>query len=191
MTKIAQQCNAMSDPKPELQPCPFCGKPPEVITQGSFKKVMCENMECRIIIETINDPECSGVDLWNTRAPTEPAGCAECELDRVHIDRIRIMAERDSLRADVERLTRELAASERTADQLLTERDNAEEAMSQAYYLVTGNSPQWSNNFGYEQAHEDISETCDSLRAALAKAQAELAQYKSAPDQQSENTKPE
>ena len=48
----------------------------------------------------------------------------------------------------------------------IRERDDAEEAMSQAYYLVTGRSPEWSNNFGYEQALEDIKDACELLRKA-------------------------
>lgn len=34
---------------------------------------------------------------------------------------------------------------ERSIEQLVTERDDAEQALSQAYYLVTGRSPEWSN----------------------------------------------
>lgn len=51
-------------------------------------------------------------------------------------------------------------------DQLITERDEAEEAMSQAYLLVTGHPAEWSNNFGYGDAVEDIQQ---ALRAGKAK----------------------
>lgn len=45
-------------------------------------------------------------------------------------------------------------------------RSSAEEALSHAYYLITGRSPQWSNLFGYEQALEDINDAQISLRKA-------------------------
>ena len=41
-------------------------------------------------------------------------------------------------------------------ERLAEERDSAERAMSQAYYLITGKSPEWSNIFGYEEALEEI-----------------------------------
>jgi hypothetical protein len=53
---------------------------------------------------------------------------------------------------------------ERKFEQVVSERDAAEEAMSQAYYLVTGKSPEWSNLFGYSQALEEIKDACDVLR---------------------------
>lgn len=56
---------------------------------------------------------------------------------------------------------------ERAHLQTIDERDAAEEAMSQAYYLVTGNSPQWSNMFGYPEALEDIGDALALLKASL------------------------
>ena len=41
-------------------------------------------------------------------------------------------------------------------ERLAEEQDSAERAMSQAYYLITGKSPEWSNIFGYEEALEEI-----------------------------------
>lgn len=43
-------------------------------------------------------------------------------------------------------------------DQLITERDEAEEAMSQAYLLVTGHPAEWSNNFNYGDALIEMTE---------------------------------
>ena len=63
--------------------------------------------------------------------------------------------------------------AERQMLQLIDERDDAEQALSQAYYLVTGRSPEWSNKFGHQDALEDIGDTMallkDSLRQALSK----------------------
>lgn len=59
-----------------------------------------------------------------------------------------------------------LLKAERDIEQLIGERDDAQEAMSQAYYLVTGRSPEWSNKFGYEQALEDIADAMSVLKRA-------------------------
>jgi hypothetical protein len=65
---------------------------------------------------------------------------------------------------------RELEASE---DQLIGERDDAEEAISQAYFLIKGESPEWSNLFGYEQALEEIDFAQKALRSRLAQMEAQ------------------
>lgn len=51
--------------------------------------------------------------------------------------------------------------------QVIDARDAAEEALSQAYYLVTGRSPEWSNLFGRAEALTDIEDACDMLRLAV------------------------
>jgi len=61
--------------------------------------------------------------------------------------------------------------SENEVEKLITERDAAEEAMSQAYYLVTGNSPEWSNLFGYNEALEDIADGVSGLKQLVKRAQ--------------------
>jgi hypothetical protein len=55
---------------------------------------------------------------------------------------------------------------ENALESAVDERDAAEQAMSQAYYLVTGRSPEWSNNFGYAQALEEISSAVAVLKNA-------------------------
>ena len=83
-----------------------------------------------------------------------------------------------SLRAENDRLNglcqaHELAASVVTAkmnrdqDQLISERDEAEEALSQAYFIVIARSPEWSNNFHYSEALEEISDACAVLRETV------------------------
>lgn len=57
--------------------------------------------------------------------------------------------------------------SERETLQLIEERDNAEEAISQAYYIVTGRSPEWSNQFGYPEALEEIGDAVAALKAHI------------------------
>lgn len=57
-------------------------------------------------------------------------------------------------------------------EQLCTERDAAEEALSQAYYLITGKSPEWSNLFGHVQALEEIDDAQKALRSSLSQSRA-------------------
>jgi len=54
---------------------------------------------------------------------------------------------------------------------LVDERDEAEQALSQAYYQVTGKSPEWSNVFGHKQALEEIDEVVNLLKQALKNAE--------------------
>jgi len=58
------------------------------------------------------------------------------------------------------------AGRENPDGKLIDERDRAEEALSQAYYLVIGRSPEWSNLFGHAEALEEIEEACEVLRKA-------------------------
>lgn len=51
--------------------------------------------------------------------------------------------------------------------ELIDQRDAAEEAFSQAYFLVTGRSPEWSNRFGHAEALEEIEDACTLLRKSI------------------------
>lgn len=65
------------------------------------------------------------------------------------------MAVLDLLEADMRNTDRQL-------EQTIGERDAAEEALSQAYFLITGRSPEWSNLFGNKEAIEEI-DACQRL----------------------------
>lgn len=74
---------------------------------------------------------------------------------------------------------------EREALAMIDERDRAQDAISQAYYLIIGESPEWSNEFGYSQATMAIDEAQTSLRQSLdsekeraERAEAELARVR-------------
>jgi hypothetical protein len=54
--------------------------------------------------------------------------------------------------------------NERAMLQLIDERDAAEECLSQMYYIVTGNSPHWSNLFGHKEALEDVADVVSVLK---------------------------
>lgn len=75
----------------------------------------------------------------------------------------------------------EVEKSERDMEQLIQERDEAEEAISQAYYLITGKSPEWSNAFGYAEALEEIDDAQRLLRQSLAPRQTVPAGWKLVP----------
>jgi hypothetical protein len=62
-------------------------------------------------------------------------------------------------------LIKEIRTGERDLEQAISERDAAEECLSQMYYLVTGNSPEWSNKFGHEQALEDVADAMAALKS--------------------------
>ena len=51
--------------------------------------------------------------------------------------------------------------------QTIDERDKAEESLSQAYYLIIGESPEWSNLFGHEEAIEAIDDAQRCLRGEI------------------------
>lgn len=83
--------------------------------------------------------------------------------------------ERDTLRASLAAVEKERDEAkeqhERDCLELIDERDKAQEAISHAFYLVLGHSPEWSNIFGLDQATEEIDLAQRALRAALTAAQ--------------------
>jgi chromosome segregation ATPase len=65
---------------------------------------------------------------------------------------------------------RHAEAEDRIRDELtkrLEEAEKVREAFSQAYYLITGKSPQWAPNFTLEIALEEIDGAQRALRLAL------------------------
>ena len=66
--------------------------------------------------------------------------------------------ERDKLNQEIKKLEKQLDAE-------VGERDDCEQQFSQAYYLATGNSPEWSNNFGHEQAALEIADVVNLLKS--------------------------
>jgi hypothetical protein len=69
-------------------------------------------------------------------------------------------------------------AEERAHLRTIDQRDAAEECLSQMYYLVTGNSPEWSNLFGHEQALEDVGDAVSVLKQSAKAAPDMLAALK-------------
>ncbi len=52
------------------------------------------------------------------------------------------------------------------------ERDRAEEVISDIYYRIIGESPEWSNLFGFTEAVDEIQDAFDLVRAAAKNAPA-------------------
>jgi hypothetical protein len=62
--------------------------------------------------------------------------------------------------------------------EVIDQRDKAEESLSQAYYLITGRSPEWSNLFGHDEALEEIDDAQTALRKTNAALEAQVARLK-------------
>jgi DNA repair exonuclease SbcCD ATPase subunit len=69
-----------------------------------------------------------------------------------------------------ERLTDELRKADQSLEATISERDAAEEAIGQMYFDVTGESPEWSNLFGYTEALNDVAIAWREQAEALAEA---------------------
>lgn len=87
-------------------------------------------------------------------------------------------------------LRRTAESEERAHGQTIDERDQAEEAMGEAYALVTGKQAEWSNLFGYNEANREIeftlkerAEQIEKLQATLVGVRADAAQPEFKPGQ--------
>ncbi|ENK0197836.1 ead/Ea22-like family protein [Salmonella enterica] len=77
------------------------------------------------------------------------------------------LALRDDMRQARELLAaaeRRIAEFERSETQLISERDDAESAMNDAYKAVMGQPPEWSNWFSFENAIDEIELACELWR---------------------------
>lgn len=77
-----------------------------------------------------------------------------------------IKANLDSINDTVEmdRLHKRIAELERSETQLISERDDAESALNDAYKAVMGQAPEWSNWFSFENAIDEIELACELWR---------------------------
>lgn len=73
----------------------------------------------------------------------------------------------------LELIARLQAAERRNAEleqselQLMEERDNAEEALADMYQAATGERPEWSNWFGYDDAVDAVTDRVAELEAGI------------------------
>lgn len=82
--------------------------------------------------------------------------------------------------AEIARLTKDADREEVAHGNTIDQREAAEEAMSQAYFLITGNSPPWSNVFGFGEALEEIEDAQSTIRQVLSARTAELTELRRA-----------
>ncbi|EAO9155198.1 protein Ead [Salmonella enterica] len=77
-----------------------------------------------------------------------------------------IKANLDSINDAVEmdRLHKRIAELERSETQLISERDDAESALNDAYKAVMGQAPEWSNWFSFANAIDEIELACELWR---------------------------
>jgi hypothetical protein len=52
-------------------------------------------------------------------------------------------------------------------DRIVQKIDDAEQTLSQMYYLVIGRSPPWSKTFGHQEALADVKDAIALLKAAV------------------------
>jgi hypothetical protein len=55
-------------------------------------------------------------------------------------------------------------------DRVVQKIDDAEQSLSQMYYLVTGRSPAWSKTFGHQEAIEEVKDALIVLRGRYSRA---------------------
>lgn len=60
--------------------------------------------------------------------------------------------------------SKRIAELERSETQLISERDDAESALNDAYKAVMGQPPEWSNWFSFENAIDEIELACELWR---------------------------
>lgn len=73
-------------------------------------------------------------------------------------------------------------ANEKAMLRTIDERDEAQEAISNIYHILTGKSAEWSNEFGFEQAAEELSAAHEATRQRIAEQDAEITTWKTAFD---------
>ncbi len=163
--------------------------------------------ECNLSMQTIAEERdrAEALQVENERLKTDVANQAhsiklrEQEADRAkqtqaHTEKLWNDAEAKALalqaqlserEGEVARLTREADREEIAHGDTIDQREEAEQAISQAYFLVIGTSPEWSQRVGYEQALDEIDAAQTLLRKSVASAEArantaeaEVATYK-------------
>jgi hypothetical protein len=81
-------------------------------------------------------------------------------------ERLRPLSESEMMEAHV--MKEALEELEKSINQIIAERDEAEETVNELYSIVIGHAPEWSNNFDFDDAIEEVFEAhtllCKSLR---------------------------
>ncbi|EEO7844531.1 protein Ead [Salmonella enterica] len=76
----------------------------------------------------------------------------------------RIAEQREYYEGVIDDGSKRIAELERSETQLISERDDAESALNDAYKAVMGQPPEWSNWFSFENAIDEIELACELWR---------------------------
>ncbi|ELD5869140.1 ead/Ea22-like family protein [Escherichia coli] len=79
------------------------------------------------------------------------------------LDRTHKMFQREQCRAEA--AEKRIAELEKSEEQLINERDHAESALADMYFAATGDSPEWSNWFGFSDAVDAVVDRIADLEA--------------------------
>ncbi|EAT5390226.1 ead/Ea22-like family protein [Salmonella enterica] len=137
-------------------------------------------------IHTPRDKRCENVIKWggfdcqpNAEANAEFIAAFNPKVALALLDEIlQLQREKDAIEAvalamrdDMRQAREQLEAAEkrnseleRSETQLISERDDAESALNDAYKAVMGQAPEWSNWFSFENAIDEIELACELWR---------------------------
>ncbi|EBD6536570.1 ead/Ea22-like family protein [Salmonella enterica] len=86
------------------------------------------------------------------------------EKDAIEAVALALRYDMRDAREQLEAAERRIAEFERSETQLISERDDAESALNDAYKAVMGHAPEWSNWFSFENAIDEIELACELWR---------------------------
>jgi hypothetical protein len=71
---------------------------------------------------------------------------------------VKYLDDLDAANEQIAALREALIKEEKMHEQTICERDDAQECLSNVYFMMTGRSPEWSNKFGYKECLEELTE---------------------------------
>ncbi|EFO7858942.1 ead/Ea22-like family protein [Salmonella enterica] len=86
------------------------------------------------------------------------------EVQRDFAEALGCAGDNESIMEAIDDLKQHIAELERSETQLISERDDAEFALNDAYKAVMGQAPEWSNWFSFENAIDEIELACELWR---------------------------
>lgn len=98
----------------------------------------------------------------HTSAVDHEAACSLVEENETL--KRRIAEQREYYEGVIADGSKRIAELERSETQLISERDDAESALNDAYKAVMGQAPEWSNWFSFENAIDEIELACELWR---------------------------
>lgn len=133
-----------------------------LLSADEVQRDFAEALECagdnESIMEAIDDLKQHIAELESKNGNLQTIAHEQNELAiKANLDGINDAVEMD-------RLHKRIAELERSETQLISERDDAESALNDAYKAVMGQAPEWSNWFSFENAIDEIELACELWR---------------------------